>query len=73
MMKKCYKLFNRFTIFRTLKQHFEKETIKVEEMKGEKSTVSVPSFGGTIAGGVSAIVTQPIDTFAYKPDGLGCG
>ena len=34
-MKNTINYSIRFTIFRTLKQHFE-ETIKVEEMKGEK-------------------------------------
>ena len=71
-MKNTINYSIRFTIFRTLKQHFE-ETIKVEEMKGEKVPFQYLLLSGTIAGGVSAIVTQPIDTLRTNQMALGVG
>ena len=71
-MKNTINYSIRFTIFRTLKQYFE-NAIYVDKTKGGKVPFQYLVLSGTIAGGVSAIVTQPIDTLRTNQMALGAG
>ena len=62
----------RFTIFNASKQYFENK-LNINKENGEKLPFQYVVFSGNIAGGVSAIVTQPIDTLRTNQMALSVG
>ncbi len=60
----------RFTVFNSLKQYFRKQ---LNVGNGEKLPFQYVVLSGNIAGGISAVVTQPIDTLRTNQMALSVG